>query len=136
IVQGLGGGALMPVGMAMVLDRFPRERHGRTIAVWGMATMVAPALGPTLGGWLVTSVSWHWLFLINLPTGIVTIALGLKLLPEIGHRSSTRFDVTGLILGSGGLSIAILGLSQANAWGWTSPATIGCIAVGLAMLVA
>lgn len=135
VAQGLGGGALMPVGMAMVLELFPRDRHGRTIATWGMATMVAPALGPTLGGWLVTSVSWHWLFLINLPVGLVTLAAGWRLLPAVGHRSRAPFDTLGLLLGSGGLSIAILGLSQGNAWGWWSAATIGCIAIGVAALV-
>ncbi|NLD78000.1 MAG: multidrug efflux MFS transporter [Acidimicrobiales bacterium] len=136
VLQGLGGGALMPVGMAMVLDLFPKERHGRTVAIWGMATMVAPAVGPTVGGWLVTSVSWHWMFLINLPVGLLTLAAALRFLPTVGHRSRASLDTTGLLLGSGGLSIAILGLSQANSWGWASPATIGCIGLGLLALAA
>lgn len=134
IVQGLGGGALMPVGMAMVLDLFPRDRHGRTVAIWGMATMVAPAVGPTVGGWLVTSVSWHWMFLINLPIGLITLAAAFRLLPVVGHRSRTSLDAVGLVLGSGGLSIAILGLSQGNSWGWASLATIGCLGLGFVAL--
>jgi EmrB/QacA subfamily drug resistance transporter len=134
VLQGLGGGALMPVGMAIVLGLFPKARHGRAMAVWGMATMVAPALGPTLGGWLVTSVSWHWLFLINLPIGIVTIVAAVRLLPVTGFRSRNPFDGRGLIFGCGGLSLAVLGMSEGNSWGWSSPATLLCLGVGLAGL--
>jgi EmrB/QacA subfamily drug resistance transporter len=134
VLQGLGGGALMPVGMAMVLDLFPRQMHGRTVAIWGMAAMMAPAIGPTLGGWLVDAVSWHWLFLINAPIGIVTFIAGLRLLPDVGHRERRPFDTLGLVLGSGGLTIAILGLSQANDWGWASPTTLACILGGVGAL--
>jgi len=135
VVQGLGGGALIPVGMAMVLGLFPRERHGRAIGIWGLAGMLAPAIGPTLGGWLVTAVSWHWLFLINVPIGVVTFCFGLRLLPESGERHHRPFDGVGLGLGCGGLSLAVLGLSEANEWGWGSLATIGCLIAG-AVLVA
>jgi EmrB/QacA subfamily drug resistance transporter len=135
-LQGLGGGALMPVGMAMVLDLFPKSKHGRAIATWGMAAMVAPAIGPTLGGWLVTAVSWHWLFLINVPIGIVCVALGLRLIPDSGLRHLRPFDRLGLLLGSGGLAVTVLGLSQGNQWGWQSPATLTCIAIGIGSLFA
>lgn len=134
VLQGLGGGALMPVGMAMVLDLFPRERHGRAIGIWGMSAMLAPAVGPTLGGWLVTSVSWHWLFLINAPIGVITLVAGLRLLPDVGHRERRPFDATGLLLGSGGLSLFVLGLSEANSWGWGSVSSVGCIGGGVALL--
>jgi EmrB/QacA subfamily drug resistance transporter len=136
VVQGLGGGALIPVGMAMVLGLFPRERHGRAIGIWGLAGMLAPAIGPTLGGYLVTAVSWHWLFLINLPIGIVSFAFGIRLLPEVGERHRRPFDGLGLGLGCGGLSLAVLGLSEANEWGWGSVATIGCLIAGGALLAA
>ncbi len=134
VLQGMGGGAMIPVGMAIALDLFPRERHGRAIAVWGMAAMVAPAVGPTLGGWLVTSVSWHWLFLVNVPIGAVALLAGLRLLPDIGHREQRPFDLAGLVLGSAGLTIAVLGVSEGGAWGWTSPATMLCLTVGIGSL--
>jgi EmrB/QacA subfamily drug resistance transporter len=134
VMQGLGGGALLPVGMAMVMGLFPRERHGRAIGVWGLAGMLAPAIGPTLGGWLVTAVSWHWLFLINVPIGIVTFSAGLRLLPESGERHRRPFDTLGLALGCGGLAVAVLGLSEANVWGWGSFVTLACIIGGLALL--
>jgi EmrB/QacA subfamily drug resistance transporter len=130
-VQGLGGGALMPVGMAIALDLFPKERHGRAMAIWGMMAVVGPALGPTVGGWLATAISWHWLFLINAPIGGLALLFGFSLIPDIGHRERRRFDFGGLLLGSGGLTLAILGLSEGNAWGWSSRATVGCLGLGV-----
>jgi EmrB/QacA subfamily drug resistance transporter len=136
VLQGLGGGAMMPVGMTMVFELFPRHRHGRAIAVWGMSAMVAPAIGPTLGGWLVTSVSWHWMFLINVPIGIAALVAGLRLLPDAGYRERRPFDAPGLVLGGLGLAGVVLGIGQATTWGWTSVATMLCIGGGLASLAA
>ena len=136
VLQGLAGGALMPVGMAIVLKSFPRERYGRAIGVWGIAAMAAPAVGPTLGGYLVTSVSWHWLFLVNLPVGVAAIVLGTRLLPSLPRTGGGPFDVVGFVTGSGGLALLVLGLSEANGWGWGSPATLGCLGVAALMLVA
>jgi DHA2 family multidrug resistance protein len=133
VVQGFSGGVLVPVGMAMVFDLFPRQRHGSAMAVWSMAGMMATAIGPTLGGLLVT-VNWHWLFLINVPAGIVTFLMGLRLLPRTGYRSRSRFDVLGLVLGSGGLSLIVLGLLEGNRWGWHSTATLTCLVGGAAAL--
>ena len=134
VLQGLGGGAMVPVGMAIIIELFPRNRHGRAIAIWGMSAMVAPAVGPTLGGWLVTAASWHWLFLINVPIGAVGIVLGLRLLPNMTPRPYHRLDVVGLAFGAGGLSLCVLGLSQANAWGWSSISTDACLAAGPVLL--
>jgi len=134
VLQGLGGGALIPIGMAMALGMFPRERHGRAVSVWGMSAMLAPAIGPTVGGWLVTAVSWHWLFLINVPIGACAFIAGVKLLPTVGHRERRPFDGLGLVLGSGGLTIAVLGISEGSSWGWTSRSTLVCILGGAAML--
>jgi EmrB/QacA subfamily drug resistance transporter len=136
IVQGLGGGALMPVGMAIGLGLFPKERHGRAVAVWGMAAMIGPAIGPTLGGWLSTSVSWHWLFLVNAPIGAVTLVAGLRILRDDGRRTRAPFDRFGLLTGCGGLSLAVLALSQGNTWGWGSPSTVAGLVLGAAGLVA
>jgi EmrB/QacA subfamily drug resistance transporter len=120
--------------MAIVLGLFPKERHGRAIAVWGLSAMLAPAIGPSIGGWLVTSVSWHWLFLINVPIGIATFVCSIKLIPETGHRERRPFDTVGLVLGCGGLTLAVLGLSEANRWGWGTAATIGSIGLGVVSL--
>jgi EmrB/QacA subfamily drug resistance transporter len=134
LLQGLGGGALIPVGMAICLDIFPKSQHGRAIAMWGTSAMVAPALGPTLGGWLVTSVSWRWLFLVNVPIGVVCLYLGIRLLPNTLVRRRLRFDALGLVLGVAGLSLTVLGLSQANEWGWRSAPTLATLLIGIAAM--
>lgn len=136
VLQGLGGGAILPTGMAIVLELFPRERHGRAMAAWASASMVAPTVGPTVGGWLIDSTSWQWLFLVNLPIGIAVLALGIRVVPDVGHRNRHSFDLLGLLLGSLGLSTAVLGVSEGARWGWTSAGTLGCIGLGLLMLVA
>ncbi|MER6733522.1 MFS transporter [Streptomyces puniciscabiei] len=80
-VQGLGGGLLQPVGMAMVMGAADRSRLGRAMAVAGLPILVGPVAGPVLGGWLLDAASWHWIFLVNLPVGALALTLALRLLP-------------------------------------------------------
>jgi len=75
IMQGLGGGGMVPVATSILVDAFPPEKRGQAFAVFGVAVAVAPVVGPTLGGWLSDNVSWHWCFLINGPVGVMTLAL-------------------------------------------------------------
>jgi EmrB/QacA subfamily drug resistance transporter len=134
VVQGLGGGVLLPAGMATLIELSPKDRPGRTMAIWGIAGMMTPAVGPTVGGLLVTSLSWHWLFLVNVPIGLAAVVIGIRCLPVIGHREHRPFDVVGLLLGSGGLTLTVLGLSEGNAWGWRSAATVSALSLGIAGL--
>jgi EmrB/QacA subfamily drug resistance transporter len=134
VVQGLGGGAIAPIAATMVFELFPRERHGRAMAVVTTALMMTPAVGPTVGGLIVVNASWHWLFLVNVPIGVVVVIAGFMLIPRFGHRETRPFDILGLLLGTGGLTIAVLGLSEGNAWGWASPATLATVTGGLALL--
>ena len=134
LLQGLGGGALVPVGTAMALELFAPERRGRSLAIWATASMTAPAIGPTVGGWLVTSFSWHWLFLINLPVGLGAVIAGHRWLPRSVGGDSRRFDLPGLLLGVIGLSAGVLGVSQAGQWGWTSPMSLACLLGSVAAL--
>jgi DHA2 family multidrug resistance protein len=134
VLQGLGGGALQPVGMAIVVELFPPERRGRAMSVWGICSMAAPAIGPTLGGYLVTAVSWHWLFLINVPIGTIALFLGLRVLRDFGYRESRRLDLVGLFLGGGGLAVTLFAVTQANEWGWSSTATLVFVALGVVAL--
>lgn len=136
VVQGFGGGALTPVGMAIVVELFPVERRGRAMSLWGIASMAAPAIGPTLGGWLVTAVSWHWLFLINVPMGAGGLILGLRLLPDSGYRERRSFDALGSVLASGGLTVTLYAVTQADRWGWGSTRFVSLFGTGLALLVA
>ncbi|MFI5763642.1 MFS transporter [Streptomyces sp. NPDC051563] len=109
-VQGLGGGLLMPVGMAMVMRTADPARLGRVMALLGLPIIVGPVAGPVLGGWLVDSASWQWIFLVNLPVGAVALLLAAKLLrPDApGDPSAApRLDVPGLLMLSPGLALLL-----------------------------
>lgn len=75
ILQGLGGGGMLPLAQAILLESFPPERHGMAMAVYGVGVVVAPVIGPTLGGWITDSFTWRWIFFINLPVGLVALAM-------------------------------------------------------------
>jgi DHA2 family multidrug resistance protein len=130
IFQGLGGGAMMPVGMAMVYELFPPDQRGTALGIWGEASMAAPALGPVLGGYLVTTVSWRWLFLINVPIGYVGLVVARRLLRDTGYREHRTFDATGLGLVGAGLILLLLAFSEAPEWGWGSPTVLVMMAAG------
>jgi EmrB/QacA subfamily drug resistance transporter len=132
--QGLCAGIFNPVSMTIVLDLFAPDERGRAMGVWGLVAMSAPAVGPTFGGYLVTAVSWHWLFLPNVPIGIIGAIAGRRLLVDTARRAQGRLDVIGLALGGSGLALFIFGLAQSRNWGWDSPGTIGFLFAGLALL--
>jgi EmrB/QacA subfamily drug resistance transporter len=134
VVQGLGGGALMPVGMAMIYELFEPEERGKALGIWGLAAMAAPAIGPVLGGFLVTGVSWRVLFLVNVPIGIVGVPLSRRLLRDLGDRDDRALDVTGLIFAASGLALVLLALSEAPTWGWASAAFIPTMIIGTVLL--
>src|ERR1700730_5609971 len=104
ILQGLGGGGMVPVSQSILADAFPPQKRGRGFALFGIAVVVAPVVGPTLGGWLSDNYSWHWCFLINGPVGVVAIALIALLLRESRtvidqrKRQPIRFDAVGFVL--------------------------------------
>jgi MFS transporter, DHA2 family, multidrug resistance protein len=101
IMQGLGGGGMVPVSQSILADSFPPEKRGQGFALFGIAVVVAPVVGPMLGGWLSDNYSWHWCFLINGPVGIITIALIAAILHEpsvIPGDSRKRFDLIGFLL--------------------------------------
>ncbi len=107
ILQGLGGGGMVPVSQSILADSFPPEKRGQAFALFGIAVVVAPVVGPTLGGWLSDNVSWHWCFLINGPVGLLSIGLIAAVLRDgataAGPRRASRlreagFDVVGFVL--------------------------------------
>jgi MFS transporter, DHA2 family, multidrug resistance protein len=107
ILQGLGGGGMVPVSQSIVKDSFPPEKVGQGFAIWGIAVVVAPVIGPTLGGWISDNLSWQWCFLINGPVGLVSVALVSAILrnPEfpVKERQGSkpernRFDLGGFVL--------------------------------------
>lgn len=103
LLQGLFGAALVPLSQAVMLDINPPERHARAMAVWGMGVMLGPVLGPTLGGWLTDNLSWRWVFLINLPVGILSFLGVYYYVHQTKSTSTSRFDWFGFSM----LAIAI-----------------------------
>jgi len=123
ILQGAGGGGLQPSEQAILADTFPPAKRGMAFAVYGIAVVTAPALGPTLGGWITDNYTWRWIFFINIPVGILSLLLTSRLItdpPDMKRRkiSETRIDYIGLglvALGLGTLQI-VLDKGQRDDW--------------------
>ncbi|MET0533173.1 MAG: DHA2 family efflux MFS transporter permease subunit [Steroidobacter sp.] len=101
-IQGISGAALVPLSLAILLDLYPRQQHGRATAMWAMGVTLGPILGPALGGWLTETQSWRWVFLINIPFGVIAMLAASKFMHETPRRR-TSFDFFGFAM----LSIAI-----------------------------
>ncbi len=112
VLQGLGGGLVMPVGMTILARAAGPERMGRVMSVVGIPMLLAPIAGPVLGGALVDAGSWRWIFLVNVPLGAATLALAMRVLPRSYPAGGARLDVVGLALLSPGLTALVAGLSS------------------------
>lgn len=108
MLQGIFGASLVPVSQSVLLDTFPREQHAKAMSLWGIGVMVAPIMGPTIGGWLTEYYSWRWVFYINLPFGILSLLGVIALVDESKIDRERRFDVFGFLLL--GISIGALQL--------------------------
>jgi EmrB/QacA subfamily drug resistance transporter len=117
VIQGLGGGMLMPVGMTIMTRAAGPERVGRVMAVLGVPMLLGPILGPILGGWLIDVASWHWVFLINVPIGIAALIYSFIVLPKDTPSRSESFDFVGMLLLSPGLALLLFGVSSIPAEG-------------------
>ena len=111
IIQGVGGGLLTPVGTTIIVKAAGPQRMGRVMSLMGVPLLLGPVLGPVLGGLLLQAFNWSWIFLINVPIGVVAVTLGWRLLPRAETRPA-RLDVAGLLLLSPGLAALIFGVSE------------------------
>jgi MFS transporter, DHA2 family, multidrug resistance protein len=143
ILQGLGGGALQPISQAIMRESFPRERQGMAMAIYGMGVVFAPVIGPTLGGWLTDNFSWHWIFLINIPVGVLSLFLTSMLIhdpPYLKRKSlkqGARIDFIGLGLLATGLGFLEIMLDEGQRKDWfSSPLIVGAAAIAVLTLVA
>ncbi len=117
VLQGVGGGMIMPAVMTIMTKKAGPHRMGRVMGILGVPMLVAPILGPILGGWLVDDVSWRWIFLINVPIGIVAIILALIVLERDEPQPAHKLDWLGMALLSPGLTLLIFGLAESNGSG-------------------
>jgi EmrB/QacA subfamily drug resistance transporter len=136
IVQGVGGGMLAPVGLAMLFRAFPPAERIKASAVLTVPTTLAPALGPVLGGLLVTDLSWRWVFYVNVPIGIAAFTFGAIFLQESAQAQPGRFDLAGFLLSGLGLGLTMYGISEGPGLGWRQPQVLATIAAGVLLLAA
>ncbi len=137
VLQGLGGGMLMPLGMTMMTHAAGPKRIGRVMAVLGVPMLIGPIAGPILGGWLIEAASWHWTFLINLPIGTFAVIAAMRVLPKDDPQPSESFDFIGMLLLSPGLALFLYGISSIPTEGTIASAVVLIPAiVGLALIAA
>ncbi|MHB1929685.1 MAG: MDR family MFS transporter [Acidimicrobiales bacterium] len=136
VLQGVGGGMLTPVGMAMLYRIFPPQDRVRLASLLMGPTALAPAIGPVLGGLLVTDLSWRWVFYVNLPIGLVAVVFGVVFVAEQREDQPGRFDVRGFALSGLGLGSLMYGVSEGPSRGWGSADVDVTLVVGAALLAA
>jgi len=139
IVQGAGAGFLMPVGLAIVTKEFPPEKRGMAVGFWGIASAASVSLGPLVGGYLIDTFSWHAIFDVNIPVGIIGL-LAIWIIQQEHRAEDTRsFDIIGFISMSTFLISLLLGLADGNAaWntgGWTSHFILTCFGIAIVSFV-
>src|SRR5579875_148737 len=134
VAQGIGGAALFPLAITLLYREFPPHQRGLASGVLGIAALLAPAVGPTLGGYFVTYVAWQLIFFVNVPIGIIGILLAALLLREVRTETRTPFDVLGFVLVSTGLAAVLYALSDASIDGWASGKVLGFLLGGLFLL--
>jgi len=125
IIQGIGGGIIMPLGIALLFRSVPREEIGSMLSVAALPIVLAPILGPILGGYITENFSWRLVFWVNLPIGILGVAMANRLLSEGERVSNLSFDYKGFILGGVGFSVALIALTRVVEHGWTSTPVLG-----------
>ncbi|HTV89893.1 MAG TPA: DHA2 family efflux MFS transporter permease subunit [Stellaceae bacterium] len=136
VLQGAGGGIMHPLAQAILLDLYPRERHGRMLAIWGATIMTGPIIGPALGGIITDLASWRWVFVINLPLGAAAMLAMSRVLPERERTGDLSVDFTGVVLLSAGIGALQLCLERGLGRAWlASPELIAETAIAAAAFV-
>jgi len=133
VLQGFGGGMLMPAGMTILTRAAGPHRVGRVMSVIGVPMLLGPIFGPILGGWLVDDFSWRWIFFINLPIGILALVLSLRILPKDVPAPGHRLDWLGLVLLSPSLALVIYGLASSTNGGFGQFKVAAPIVAGAAL---
>src|ERR1041385_1906411 len=134
-VQGLGAAIVLPLTLTILSAAVPAERRGVFLGAWGGISGLAVAFGPLVGGAVVSGISWHWIFWLNVPIGLVLAPLALLRLDET-HGLATKLDLPGLGLASAGLFGIVWGLVRGNSVGWGSAEIVGALVAGFALIAA
>lgn len=134
ILQGLGGGMIAPISMALSFKLAPPDKRGSVMGILGLPMLIAPIAGPVLSGWLLDYMHWRWIFLINIPIGIFSIAWGIKHLPDSNSGKNVKLDVWGAILAPVSFSALVYGVHSGSSEGWADITTMMSITIGVIFL--
>src|SRR5579862_971156 len=135
VLQGAGGGLMTPVGLAMFFRVFPPGERVKAAGILMMPTMLAPALGPVLGGLFITGLSWRWVFYVNVPIGVAALVFGAVFLKDHSEHEAGRFDFLGFAASGTGLGLLMYGLSEGPIKGWGSSGVVATCSTGAGVLV-
>jgi len=135
--QGLGAAMLFASGPAILTASFPSVERGRALGLQAMMTYIGLTVGPALGGWLTTEFGWRSIFYINVPVGVIAVALCMRVIPAARlAATAARMDFRGGVLFAGGLTALLLALNQGHDWGWGSPGVLALLVAAVVLSVA
>src|SRR2546426_1027904 len=133
-VQGVGGAAMFATSLALIAQEFSGRERGTAIAAWGSTVGLGVAVGPLVGGALTEGLSWPWIFFVNVPIGLLTIALARARMAEYSNPPAGRIDIAGLLTFSAGLFLLVFALLRGNAEGWGSALIVGSLTAAAVLL--
>jgi EmrB/QacA subfamily drug resistance transporter len=135
VLQGIGGGMILPIGQLMMAEAAGPKRMGRVMSIVAVPAMLAPILGPTLGGLILDSVSWRWIFFVNVPIGVIAVISALRVLPTVQRQKTDPLDFLGLVLMAAGMPLITYGLTEIGTTGsFTSLKVVIPIVLGLILV--
>ena len=134
-IQGAAAASVLPLTLTLLSEAFPAGRRGLVLGLWSGISGLAVALGPLVGGAVVEGISWHWIFWINVPIGLVLVPLAVRFLSE-SHGPAKHLDLPGLVLGGFGLLGVVYGIVRGNELGWASTEIVGSLVAGVALVAA
>ena len=134
--QGVGGALLTPGSLSIIRASFSDAQRGRSIGLWSAFSAITSALGPVIGGWLVQNASWRWVFFINIPLAVAVLSILFLYVPESYAEQGNKYiDIPGAVLATLGLGALVFGLLESNTFGLLHPLVLGCILIGVLLLI-
>ncbi|WP_240941008.1 MDR family MFS transporter [Paenibacillus sp. HB172176] len=135
IIQGIFSGVMLPTTMTIIYQVIPKEKQAVAISLWSVSAMLAPAFGPTIGGWLTESFGWESLFFMNVPIGVIAVVAAQIFIPHYRLSKGVKLDVIGFAAVIIGTSALLASFSESHAWGWLNAKTLSLMLLGIAVLI-
>jgi EmrB/QacA subfamily drug resistance transporter len=136
VLQGVGGGMIMPIGMTIILRTVGPSQMGRVMGIFGVPMLLAPAIGPVLGGWLVQDFTWRLIFYVNLPVGVLALVAAYRLLRETPYSHTMKLDWIGFVIGTPAVVALMYGVDRSSELGWTSPLVLSMLVIAAVLFTA